>query len=320
LGKGLINALKDLNEHYDETYKDFFLPKGFYSPGYLVALSAYLHCKKVKQNNFNVHEENSGYLSAMALSQAIWDVSDYTKNRCNEGINYSIITPLHSPEMVDIATGSINSCIRHFTKNKQYKGISDLCHVVGELHDNVWSHGNSSGFSMAQKSKVPHYEDNYLEFALADMGFGFFNELKRVGKGVANHQEAIQWCVVEGNSSKHSNDIDEWAQSLRSDIQGSHPFGGSIPVRNDDNHHQGLGLGHLIKLVKQYHGEMTLASGDTYLYISSTGNEKYKKIENIWQGVAISCKFKESILCTDCQPEDTGSDDILNNILEQLGG
>ncbi|MDO9316599.1 MAG: hypothetical protein Q7V56_00160 [Gammaproteobacteria bacterium] len=67
--------------------------------------------------------------------------------------------------------------------------------VVGELHDNVWSHGKSTGFSMAQKFKVPYEEDYFIEFALADMGLGLRGEMIRAGKEVSSHEAAIEWCL-----------------------------------------------------------------------------------------------------------------------------
>lgn len=320
LGKGLLCALNGLALHHDVEYNEFYLPKDFYHPGYLVALTAYLHHHRIEQRNFNCHADNTGYFAAMAMSKALWNSDTYDQQRVNEGRSYSVITPLHNEEAVDIATTTINSCIRTFTQGKHHTGITDLFHVVGELHDNVWSHGLSSGFSMAQRSKVPLTDDYYLEFALADHGLGFLAETNRTGKDHKSHEEAIKWCIVEGNSTKHSDDMDEWAQYQPSDILGGSPFGGQIETRSESNHHQGLGLAHLVKLVKKYNGELTLASGDACYMIDSSGQESFQNLQFFWQGVSISCKFRESSLCQDFQEEDFESDELLSSIIEQLGG
>ncbi len=302
---------------HDDEYNDFFLPKGFYTPGYLVALTAYLHLHKINQRSFDSDPKVSGYLSAMSLSSALWGISDYSLVRCNQGLNYSIITPLHNAEVVDEATSSINSCIRAISNNCGSKGVNELLHVVGELHDNVWSHGLSSGFSMAQKIKIKDSEDHYFEFAIADHGFGFLTELKRSKKAVTTDREAIEWCIVEGNSTKHSDDIDDWVQSVPSDMVGDSPFGSSVQVRSEVNHHQGLGLAHLVKLIKKYKGKLYLISGGVCFHIDTNGKEQFINLQKCWKGVAISCRFKESELLID---HDEAPDESLINIMEKLRG
>jgi hypothetical protein len=294
----LLKAVNNLHTFHDETYKDFFLPYGYYTPGYLVALTAYLHLYKISERNFNLDTRQTSYLNTMALPDALWGNTNYTLNRCKEGINYSIITPLHNADVVDEATSSINRCIRTLSPNNENKGINDLFHVVGELHDNVWSHGLSSGFSMAQKSKVPYTNgrDHYFEFALADHGLGFLAEIKRSKQDITTHKEAIEWCIIEGHSTKHSDDIDDLAQSIPSDFIGKSPLGTNVQTRIEVNHHQGLGLAHLVKLVKKYKGHLYLISGDTCFEIDINGQERFIKLQKEWKGVAISCRFRESEL------------------------
>jgi hypothetical protein len=316
---GLSEALRDLPLMYEEEYNSLYLAKGFYSPGYIVSLTAFVNSKKILQRNFDVHPENSGYLDAMGFNTAIWNVASENQSRCNVGKNYSLITPLHAPEDVDEATTSINSCIRQLSGNNSSKGLSDLFHVVGELHDNVWSHGLSSGFSMAQRTKVPRSEpiDYHFEFALADQGYGFLREMKRSGFDINSHKEAIEWCIREGNSTKHSDEVDEWTQTLPNDLIGRSPYGSNVKTRTDENHHQGLGLAHLIKLVKKYKGQLYLASGDTCLHINSQGKERFLNLQNSWQGVAISCRFRESELSKEYTEV---LDSSLLEIMEKLKG
>jgi len=317
MAKSLKDAVVELNDFYDPVYSDLHLPQGYYTPGYVVTLCAYLNHNKVKQRDFFFDcSINESYFDAMQFNRAIWGGG--AKNNINAGKNYSPITPLHSDLEVDTATGSINSCIRKLAKGNESTGIHELSFVVGELHDNVWSHGKESGFSMAQKSKVPYEEDFYFEFALADSGLGFLAEMKRTGTNVNSHKEAIEWCIQEGNSTKHSDDIDEWAQRLPSDNLGGSPLGGVVQTHSEENHHQGLGLAHLIKLIRSYNGELCLVSGTSILHINSQGQKTYEEIQSQWQGVVISCKLRESELVKSAQEEDI--DDELELLMQQLGG
>lgn len=314
----LLNAVNALYLYHNEEYNEVFLPKGYYKPGFIVALTAFLYVHKVEERHFDSDPDVASYLRTMAFSKALWKIED-SINRVNLGRNYSVITPLHSAEIVDDATSSINSCIRGMSNGVVSKGMSDLFHVVGELHDNVWSHGLSSGFSMAQRQKVPNTggDDYYFEFALADSGLGFLNEMKNSKMDVKTHKEAIQWCVQKGNSTKHGDNIDEWAQSVPADLIGANPLGTSKNVRFDGNHHQGLGLAHLVALVKKYRGKLLLVTGDICFNVDSNGKEQFLDIQKEWKGVAISCRFKESKLSEDL----SGSVDAeLISIMEKLKG
>ena len=111
-------------------------------------------------------------MRAINLHGALWGEDQYQQERVNVGRNYSLVTALTNVEAVDVATGSINSCVRQLTFPDRDprdcpKGLTDLTHVIGELHDNVWSHGKSTGFSFAQRSAVPHTQkkEHYLEFS-----------------------------------------------------------------------------------------------------------------------------------------------------------
>ncbi len=165
--------------------------------------------------------------------------------------------------------------------------------VVGELHDNVWAHGKATGFSMAQKYKVPREDDTYVEFALADLGLGFMGEMHRSKKECSSHQEAIEWCIQEGNSTKLHDD--PWTQRIPEDCLRS-PFGSSVPVRDSENNHQGLGLAKLVRLVNAYSGSLQIASGDALFTIDENKDTIYKRLPIQWKGVAISCRLRASAL------------------------
>ena len=287
------------NYHHDTEYNSIYLDTDHFSPGYLCALAAYINLNKIKENDFDTHPNTMGYLRTLGFHKVLWSIDD-SINRTNAGKSYSPLIPLIHPSEVDTANTTINSCIRNLVGQQRSEGIADLCKVVGELHDNVWSHGKSTGFSMAQRTKVPltNGQDHFLEFALADSGLGFLEELNRARIEINNHEEAIQWCMQEGNSSKlKDSDANDWVQRLPEDHLGIDPMGCGEQI--PENNHQGLGLAHLIKLIKKYKGELLLCTGDTLFHINSEGIENINKINNEWKGVTISCRFKESELLKD---------------------
>ena len=224
---------------------------------------------------------------------------------------------LDSVEHVDQATTEIGSCIKSMTDNVLSKGVSKLLDVIGEVHDNVWSHGKSTGFSMAQIYPDPELQQKFIEFTLADKGFGFRNEMNKSGKRVNTHQEAIKWCIQEGNSTKHADDEDPWKQRIPLDLIGDNPmgdFGGEV----SDNHHQGLGLFHLIGLVESFNGELYLISGDAALHIKNNVRT-YIALNYDWQGVIISCRF-DNVELQSSANQKIVDDENISNIIRRLRG
>src|SRR5450830_211626 len=274
---------------------NFFQINGeFLAPGYWVALSAKALRDRVDQESILFpSEEMAKYSSAIGFPRLVWGEDHYQPIRVNEGRNYSSLTLLDIPEATDIATGRINNCIRQLLPNEEFRDfVNDLCSVVGDLHDNVWSHGLSSGVSMAQKWRATSYgqDESFLEFALADCGTGFKTELGRVGINLQHDHEAIEWCIVEGHSTEKRKYVDDWAQSLPGDIMGN-PIPGIGQAKVNDNHHMGLGLAKLVKLIQKFHGQLWLASGTDILIIESDGNKSYESLAFPWKGVAVACRF-----------------------------
>lgn len=300
------------------------LPKQYYSSGFVAVLAAFLRSKNLTPEQFSCHHEyNAGYLRAIGLSKSVWGIDDYKQKRINAGATYAPLTHLDSRDAVDSGTGQINSCLRAMANSAsvnyaQSPVFAELQAVVGELHDNVWSHGMNSGFSTAQRRKCPK-DGVLIEFSLADCGMGFRNELQRARiPYVTTHREAIEWCLQKGNSSKLAVKLDPWAQSVPDDFLGASPFqAGVATFQNTGNHHQGLGLAKLFSLAKQYDGLLYLASGDHYLELQN-GNLSYHELSHSWQGVAISLAIKESSFVAGGQPmQDVDSVDIfeLMNVL-----
>lgn len=287
----------------------------FITPGYWVALAAYCRYKNIAYSCLNFeYEITKNYASAIALKPSLGEEDDYQYKRKNSGQNYSELVNLKDSEDTDRATEVINSCIRNlFSEQELSTFVGDLCEVVGDLHDNVWSHGKSTGFSMAQKWSNFDSTSSSFEFALADCGFGFLAELKRVGIDIKSDQEAIDWCIKEGNSSKNLKQKDEWQQRLPPDIAGNPMPGLGKPVVSE-NHHMGLGLAKLLQLVHNYKGKLWLTSGEQSLIVKQNGKSEYYKNKQKWQGVVLACRFdtekaKEYV---------SSSDDITTSLIDFL--
>lgn len=261
-------------------------------PGYWAALAAYCRSKQIEFERLQFcSEKTKGYASAIALENALNGKDGYQYERKNSGVNYSQLVLLDNVYDTDKAYSTISNCIRNSFESIDISNfVNDLCIVVGELHDNVWSHGKSSGFSMAQKWDDYSTKGCCFEFALADCGFGFLGELQRVGLPVQDDEESINWCIQKGNSSKTLKVRDEWSQRLPQDIAGNPIPGIGQPVMSE-NHHMGLGLAKLIDLINNYKGQLWLASGDKTLVIDGQGNKRFKHNVQKWQGVALACRF-----------------------------
>ena len=271
------------------------LPKKYITPGCWVVIAAIAKIQSYRSDRLIFADKNQeDYAKAIKLHLALDGTDPYPNHRKRSGVNYSPLAKLDSESSTNFATTEINGCVRSICGGNS-DSLSELLNVIGELHDNVWSHGKDTGFSMAQKYQDYRYEEDILEFALADTGYGFLAEMKRVGSEINSHADAIKWCIQEGNTTKSSNHIDEFAQRVPDDIIGGSPYGYDIETFTSSNHHQGLGLYKLLELIKEYSGELFLASGDSGLHIDFQGNRNYIAIPN-WKGVAISCKFKESEL------------------------
>jgi len=293
MAAGLDHLLAISSGYRQKIRDDFYqVDANFLTPGYWVAFSAKALSEGLEDKNILFpNKDMAEYASALGFSKLLWGEDNYHAARVNEGVNYSTLTLLDLPEATDKATGHINNCIRRLLPDSEHEEfISQLCDVVGDLHDNVWSHGRSSGVSMAQKWRTIDHHEHYLEFALADCGLGFKAELSRVGNDCESDQHAIEWCIQEGNSTKKQKITDDFAQRMPGDII-DNPLPGIGTPQENDNHHMGLGLAKLIQLVQKYHGELWLASGTDMLIIDSNGKQRYENVGFSWKGVALACRF-----------------------------
>lgn len=267
----------------------FDIHNSYSSPGFWTAYVARARARNLHLQDLAISSDTLDYAKAIAIERALGQPDTYPHNRKRAGDNYSPLVLLESREQTDGATGEINQCIRGLFGEAQYaEFVSSICELVGDLLDNVWAHGKSTGFSMAQKWRDPP-DGFFFEFAVADCGMGFLRELQRVGMPITDDRAAIEWCIQPGNSTK-KRDVDEWEQRLPVDVMGN-PMGRFGRVVESDSHHMGLGLAKLITAVEQFHGWCWLASGNAMLYISPDGQRTYTNLPIPWQGVALACRF-----------------------------
>lgn len=296
----------------------------FYGPGFWTAFAAISAYRKESYADIKFSASDAeGYAEAIGLPRALGEEEDpYPFKRVNEGKNYSPLVLLKSAETTDAANTSVAGCVRHLFKDHADLApfSTDLIEVIGDLHDNVWSHGKSTGFSMAQLFARNGARER-CEFALADCGYGFLRELHRVGKSdITTHAEAIEWCIQKGNSSKRLKEEDPWQQRLPEDAM-FNPIPGLGRAKAQENHHMGLGLAKLTSLVQKYGGTLALATGDTLFSINSGGRAVYRTLPTHWPGVALACRFdttriKERLAIADIPDELT---DELVRLLSEAG-
>lgn len=288
---GLYELLNRKIHTSDSGRDEFFdIHNSHLSPGFWTAYVARARSRNLCLQDLAFrYSVTLDYAKAIAIEHALGQTDTYAYSRKGAGENYSPLVLLESREQTDGALSEINQCIRGLFNEAQYaEFVASICELVGDLLDNVWAHGKSTGFSMAQKWRDP--PDGFLfEFAVADCGMGFLRELQRVGMPITDDMAAIEWCIQPGNSTK-KRDVDEWEQRLPVDVMGN-PMGRFGRVVESDNHHMGLGLAKLITAVEQFHGWCWLASGNAMLCISPDGHRTYMDSPIAWQGVALACRF-----------------------------
>jgi hypothetical protein len=270
--QGLLEALNKLEGLAGLKLGEITVPGTFFAPGFLATLAAFVWRNGITPDHIHLEEKLRGYFSAIGFARAFGQQDNYTYERRNRGTNYSMLEHLDNPETTDSATSAINGCIRNSLGSDLPKPFVEmLCDVVGDLHENVWAHGKASGFSIAQRWKEsplnPLSSDYNIEFALADSGRGFLREVKSVGLPIISDSEAIEWCIQEGHSTKKIRPVSDWAQRVPPDLIGN-PLRGVEQTTVSENHHMGLGLAKLVRLVREFRGFLWLASGNSVLKLA----------------------------------------------------
>lgn len=315
---GIIAAVMQQSTIVPEQGGFLRVPDGFLTPGFIASVTCLGNSREVTELIY-AKQEHKGLLEAMQVPYVLTGVDGYQQHRVNQGINYSPVQMLQDADDVDRATSETTSCIRRQVDD--LPGINKLCDVIGELHDNVRAHAEGTGFSMALHWNQ-YGTEPVIEFAVADSGKGFLRECLRRGvPDVEDDESAIRWCLTSRNSTKDI-DYDDFAQQQPEDAMGN-PFGGDTETRrwHDGNHHQGLGLAQLMKLVTAYNGQLWLASG-TQALVSTQGTRQHDPFGHFvavphWQGVAIACRLRISELGQPIEEEQLTDDvqSLLDDIL-----
>lgn len=198
-------------------------------------------------------------------------------------------------------------CLRNFDNSSLDPAtMRQFINVIGELHDNVWSHGKACGFSMIQNYR------SYISFALADSGKGFLRVLQEAGvPGINTHMDALKWCLKAGNSSTSFRHEDPWAQSIPWDCNDS-PIPAQVKTFEDEDHHEGLGLSLLINLITRTSGYLDIISGNAQYEIRDGCRVAETAPVHPWQGVII----RFDIPCASIrQQENQEVDSLLSDLL-----
>lgn len=230
-------------------------------------------------------------------------------NQPLRGRTYSPLVHVQSDHDVDACNSVINDLIAnqlgHFAAVAQH-----AYYLVGELHNNVPAHANGAGFSMAQF----YGKKGVLEVAVADGGCGMLPNVQRFDPGIQTHIDAIQWCLVEGNTTGQS---DPWAQQLPDDAL-SNPYSDGVPTTDSNpNHHVGLGLARLQQFVHLASGEFAVWSGDEYLVSSQAGQNSFSA-SHYWDGVVVV--FRLPLSGNDAlQSHDRGASAASESLAERIG-
>lgn len=252
----------------------------YVDPDDIVMLAAFIKKHQLPKEIISAKEKVESYLDTIRFYKNVWNEESYNHQQ-NSGRLYCPLIELDSPIKTDTATTTINEILDNLCGGED---INPIVEVIGELIDNVWSHGKSLGYIVAQVHR-PH-----IMFAVADTGMGFKKVLDDANvKGINNDLDAINWCIKEGHTSKGKDD-DEWVQRLPFDSL-DNPYPDNVIVKADeDNHHEGLGLFKLVDLVQKTDGNLSILSGNGLKLINNI-NPFESELEENWQGVVIYCKL-----------------------------
>lgn len=233
-----------------------------------------IHDRQISRVNFLFDSDAENYAGTNGLLGIIDHNRTASVRGGRQGKTYTKLTQLATHDEVDGCNAIVSELIWQQLDGYSRSIVSRLCRVIGELHDNVASHAGGAGFSCAQVYKSQNGAE--VQFAIADAGCGMpYNVNRAVGSGRSD-EEAICWCLKDGNTT--SPPCDDWLQ------RGS-PFAEPFTAQLDD-HHLGLGLGQLVNLVKATGGELWILSGRGEYLLEPNGEHSQAAFAD-WQGVAI---------------------------------
>lgn len=273
----------------------FDYPDGWTTPGFWTAYAARARKRNLRLAELGIPAGDAlDYAKAIAIEPALGETDTYPHERKSASVTYSQLVLLETRDNTDAAAHEIGWVIRMLFSSISPRAGERVRDLVGDLLDNVWAHGKSTGFSMAQRWT---FQDGHgeIEFAVADQGIGFLRELRRVGlTEVATDRDAIEWCIQEGHSTK-KRPAEDWSQRLPPDVT-ENPMPGVGRAIESDSHHLGLGLAKLVRTVEEFRGQLWLASGKSMLDIDPDGRRRYRSISVPWEGVAMAARFDSARL------------------------
>lgn len=221
-----------------------------------------------------LYASTNGLLDALAVRYQKPDTTG------QQGQTYTKLSRLRYGHEIDFCNSVIADLF--YSQLGNNRSVTELVKVVGELHDNVASHANGQGYSCAQVYK--YGGERRIEFAVVDSGCGMLENVRRVVKGIDDDEQAIRWCLKKGNTS--AGGLDPWAQRVPEDALSS-PIPGPIYRDEGGNHHAGLGLYHLRRLIRQFGGKLWIWSGNSQIIMNKGAVQAVLSGIGPWHGVAI---------------------------------
>lgn len=235
------------------------------------------------------------YADNNLLNSALRGNYEFPQRSGNQGVTYTKLTRLATHAEVHMCNTVVNDLIFEQMNGFSEVAVAGLTKVIGELHDNVASHANGTGFSCAQ-TFCDSDRTRRIQFAIADAGCGMLQNVHRVDPSIVTDMSAIEWCLSKGNTTAR-NKQDTWAQRLEEDAVVS-PFPASVSTFTTDDHHVGEGLWQLGQLIENLQGSLWVLSGiGEYCYKSQKNSTRTSRID--WNGVAIEF---EVVIPADSQP------------------
>lgn len=291
-----------LNSLYEALNNHTLIHLSFVNPFDTAMLAAFIKKNCISKELIVPDDNVDSYLNTIDFYNLVWN-EPRTNKQWTVGRSYCPLIELSSPEHTDTATTIIGNILERRCGADAYSVID----VIGELIDNVWSHGKALGYAVAQVS------GDDIKFSVVDIGKGFKNVLQEANiSGIKSDIDAINWSIQKGHTSKGQED--EWAQFLPFDSY-ENPFSSGVPIKEEENHHEGLGLYKLVDLVQKTKGNLSILSGQGLNFISAE-REFDSELKNHWQGVVIYCTLNIRNIKNALQNSDSSDiDAILKEIL-----
>ena len=291
-----------LNSLYEALNNHTLIHLSFVNPFDTAMLAAFIKKNSISKELIVPDDNVDSYLNTIDFYNLVWN-EPRTNKQWAVGRSYCPLIELSSPEHTDTATTIIGNILERRCGEDAYSVID----VIGELIDNVWSHGKALGYAVAQVSR------DDIKFSVVDIGKGFKNVLQEANiSGIKSDIDAINWSIQKGHTSKGQED--EWAQFLPFDSY-ENPFSSGVPIKEEENHHEGLGLYKLVDLVQKTKGNLSILSGQGLKFISAE-RELDSELKNHWQGVVIYCTLNIRNIKNALQNSDSSDiDAILKEIL-----